>query len=190
VFSQKAIYIASKKCKKNAIISSGRSSPDFNLVISSRSRDLLIDSPAGNSDQTSAATASRNERFLGSDLAQNSAQLVEVNRFGEMKIESGFSASPDIFVVVKSSKGYAFHGLFSFGLRDHVVAAPIGQANVAQDDVELLRLDNLQCALCAIGDRNFVTEMTEETKQDLERFPVILDNQNTQAFTRLGQCLC
>ena len=126
---------------------------------------------------------------LGSDLGENSAQLVEVYGFGEMEIEAGFSASPDIFVLVKSSKGYAFDGLFLFGLRDHVVAAPVGQANVAQDDVELLRLDNLQRALRAIGDQNLVTEMAEETGQDLERFPVILDNQNTQAFTRLGQIL-
>jgi hypothetical protein len=107
-----------------------------------------------------------------------------------MKIEAGFSASPDIFVVVKSSKGYAFQELLSFGLRDHVVAAPVGQANVAQDDVELLRLDNLQRALGTIGDGNFVTEMTEETGQDLERVSVILDNQNPQAFARPGQCLC
>jgi len=127
---------------------------------------------------------------LGSDLGKNSAQLVEVHGFGEMEIEAGFSAAPDVFVPVKSSKGYAFDGLFSFRLRDHVVAAPVGQANVAQDDVELLRLDNLQRALHAIGDQNLVTEMAEETGQDLERFPVILDNQNTQAFTRLGQCFC
>ena len=126
---------------------------------------------------------------LGSDLGENSAQLVEVYGFGEMEIEAGFSASPDIFVLVKSSKGYAFDGLFSFGLRDHVVAAPVGQANVAQDDVELLRLDNLQRALCAIGHRNLVAEMTEEAGQDLERVAVILDNQNTQAFMRLGQIL-
>jgi len=126
---------------------------------------------------------------LGSDLGENSAQLVEVHGFGEMEIEAGLSASPDIFVLVKSSKGYAFDGLFLFGLRDHVVAGPVGQANVAQDDVELLRLDNLQRALCAIGDRNLVTEMTEEAGQDLERIPVILDNQNTQAFMRLRQIL-
>ena len=87
----------------------------------------MIDSPAANSDQTPTATASCNERFLGSDLAENSAQLVEVDRLAEMKIEAGFSASPDIFVVVKSSKGHAFHGLFSFGLRDHVVAGPSGK---------------------------------------------------------------
>jgi hypothetical protein len=166
----------------------GLSPPDLNPMISNPSRNSLIDSLL--QIQNLGATASCNDRSLGSDLAQNSAQLVEVHRFGKMKIEASFSASPDIFVPVKSGEGYAFDGLFSFGLRDHVVAAPVGQANVAQDDVELLRLDNLQRALYAIGDRNFVTEMTEETGQDLERFPVILDNQNTQAFTRLGQCLC
>jgi hypothetical protein len=137
---------------------------------------LLIDSTAANSDQSSAATASCSERSLGSDLVQNSAQLVEIHRFGEMEIEPGFFPAPDVLVPVKSSKGYAFDRLFSFGLRDHIVAASVGQANVAQDDVELLRLHNLQRALHAIGDQNLVTEMAEETGQHLERFPVILDN--------------
>jgi hypothetical protein len=99
----------------------------------------LINPPAANSDQISAAAASCNERSLGSDLVENSAQLMKIHRFGEMEIEASFFPTPDIFVSVKSSKGYAFDGLFSFGLRDHVVAAPVGQANVAQDDVDPLR---------------------------------------------------
>src|ERR1700680_585305 len=106
-----------------------------------------------------------------------------------MEIEASFLPAPDVFVPVKPSKGSAFDGLSSFSLRDHVVAAPVGQANVAQDDVELLRLDNLKRTLHAIGEQNLMTEMAEETGQDLERFPVILDNQNTQAFTRPGQIL-
>jgi hypothetical protein len=145
-------------------------------VISNPSRNSLIDPPPANSSQPSAATASCSERSLGSELVQNSAQLVEVHRFGKMKIEAGFFPAPDVLVPVKSSKGYAFDGLFSFGLRDHIVAASVGQANVAQDDVNLLRLHNLQRALHAIGDQNLVTEMAEEAGQDLERFPVILDN--------------
>ena len=178
-----------KNVKKDADIFSGPSAPDFNPVISNPPRNSLIDPPAANSDQTCTATANRDERSLGSDLLQNGAQLVEVDRFGKMEIEAGFFPAPDIFVLVKSSKGYAFDGLLSFNLRDHIVAASVGQADVAQDDVELLRLNNLQRALHAIGGQNLVTEMTEETRQDLERFPVVLDNQNAQGFPRPGKCL-
>jgi hypothetical protein len=222
-FWQKAICIASKKCKKCKYFVfivlfmvfpcprigvlaecdphckqklqkmncfSDPSQPDLNPVISNPSRNSLIDSPLQIQIRPRRPRRACNERSLGSDLAENGAQLVEVHRFGEMEIEASFLPAPDVFVPVKSSKGYSFNGLFSFRLRDHVVAAPVGQANVAQDDVELLRLDNLQRAPHAIGDQNLVTEMAEETGQDLERFPVILDNQNTQAFTRLGQCFC
>jgi hypothetical protein len=181
--------LQAKNVKKDADIFSGPSAPDFNPVISNPPRNSLIDPPAANSDQTCTATANRDERSLGSDLLQNGAQLVEVDRFGKMEIEAGFFPAPDIFVLVKSSKGYAFDGLLSFNLRDHIVAASVGQADVAQDDVELLRLNNLQRALHAIGGQNLVTEMTEETRQDLERFPVVLDNQNAQGFPRPGKCL-
>jgi len=77
---------------------------------------------------------------------------VEIDRFGKMKIEASFPASLNIFLFVKSSKGNAFDWLFSFGLSDHFVAVPVWQAYVAQDNIELLRLHNLQCAVRAIGD--------------------------------------
>src|SRR5439155_13035884 len=64
-----------------------------------------------------------------------------------MEIEASFLASPDVFLFIKSSESYAFYWLFSFGLSDHLVAAPVGQGNVAQDNIELLRLDNFQRAL-------------------------------------------
>jgi len=90
-------------------------------------------------------------RVLRADLREDAAQLVEVHRFGEVKIEAGFFASPDVFVLVESSKGYAFDWLPSLGLGNDVVAASVWQANITQDYIELLRLDNLQGALRAIG---------------------------------------
>jgi hypothetical protein len=115
------------------------------------------------------------------DLRENRAQLVEVHRFGKVEIEASFLASPDVFLFVKSSKGYAFDWLFSFGLSDYLVAAPVWQANVAQDNIELLQLDNLQRALRAIGQRNLVTEMIEQAGQYSQRVDVIFDDQNSQA---------
>ena len=90
-------------------------------------------------------------RVLRADLREDPAQLVEVHRFGKMEIEACFFASPNVVVLVESSKGHAFDWLPSLGLGNDVVAAPVWQANVTQDYIELLRLDNLQGALRAIG---------------------------------------
>ena len=87
----------------------------------------------------------------GTDLRENSAQFVEVDWLGKVEIKASFLASPDIFLFIKSSKGNSLDWVFSFGLSDHLVATPVWQANVAQDNIELLRLHNLQGALRAIG---------------------------------------
>src|ERR1700730_5486431 len=73
------------------------------------------------------------------DLIENAAQLVHVDWFGEMKIETGFLTAPDIFVCAKTGQRNAFESLFSFRLRDHLVTAAIGQTNVAQNDIERFR---------------------------------------------------
>jgi hypothetical protein len=129
-------------------------------------------------------------RTLRADLGENGAQLVKVDRFGKMEIEASFFASPDIFFLVEPSEGYAFDRLLAFGLSNHVVAATVWQANVAQDDVELLRVNNRQRALRAIGHRNFVAKVNEQTRQSLQRLSVIFDNKNTQASARLVGSLC
>jgi hypothetical protein len=64
-------------------------------------------------------------RFLDSNLAQNSAQLVKIHRFGEMEIEAGLFAALDIFSSAKASQRYGFNGSFSLGLGNQVVAAPV-----------------------------------------------------------------
>src|SRR5947207_6419895 len=94
----------------------------------------------------------RRKRLLSADLSENSAQLVKVHRFSKVKIESGFFAEPDVFVRSKSSESYAFNWVFLFCPGNHLVAAAIGKPDVAQHDIELLRLHDLQSALCVIGD--------------------------------------
>ncbi len=115
---------------------------------------------------------------------------MEVDRFGKVEIEASFLASPDVFLFIKSSKGNSFDWLFSFGLSDHLVAAPVWQANVAQDNIELLRLDNFQRALRAIGHGNLVTKMIEQAGQYSQRVGVIFDDQNSQAPAPWRQSFC
>src|SRR5213083_3064128 len=73
----------------------------------------------------------------GGDLAQDSAQLVEVHRFGKVEIEPGFLAALNVLGCAKAGERYGFNGSSSLGLGNHVVAAAVGQSDVTQDDVEL-----------------------------------------------------
>ena len=118
----------------------------------------------------------------GGNLAQDSAQFVEVDRFGEMKIEAGLSPALDVLSRSKSTERHGCYRPFALGMSHNVVAAPIRQSDVAQNDVELFRFDGIQRVLRAIGQRNFMAEMREKTRQRLQRVAVIFDYQNTQAF--------
>src|SRR5436305_11238340 len=95
--------------------------------------------------------ARRRKRFLSADPVENRAQLVKVDRLDQVKIEARFFAAPNVFVRAKPSDGHRFNRLFSFGLGNHLIATAIGKANVAQHDIEFLRLEDLYSALCDIG---------------------------------------
>src|SRR6266511_1774550 len=123
--------------------------------------------------------------LLDSDLAQNSAQLVKIHGFGEMEIEAGLFAALDIFRCAKSSQRYGFNGSFSLGRGNQVVAAPVRQGNVAQDNIEFFGVDHFQSAPRAFGQRNFMPEITQEAGESLQRLSVIFDHEDTQTFAQV-----
>lgn len=100
--------------------------------------------------------------LLDTDFIENGAQLVEVYRFDQMKIESCLFTAPDIFVCAKSSNRYSFDRLFAFCLSNYLVAAAVRKTDIAQDDIEFVRLKYLQGTLGAVGDKNLMTEVTEQ----------------------------
>ncbi len=108
---------------------------------------------------------------------------MEIHRLDQVKIESCFFAAPNVFVGAKSGESDGFQRLFSFCLGDHIVAGSIGKTNVAQDYIELLRLDGFQSALRIIGDRNLVAEISEQTRQRLQCIAMIFYKQNAQRFS-------
>ena len=72
----------------------------------------------------------------GGDLAEDSAQFVEVHRFRKVKIEPGVLAPLNVLGCSKAGERYGFDRAFSLGLGNNVVAAAVRQSDVAQDDVE------------------------------------------------------
>ena len=117
--------------------------------------------------RTADATANET-RLSGGDLAQNSAQLVKIHWLGEMEIESRFSAALNVLSRSKATEGHGCYRSFALRMSHNVVAAPIRQGDVAQNDVELFRFDRIQRVLRAIGQRNFMAEMREKTRQRLQ----------------------
>jgi len=120
--------------------------------------------------------------FSGRDLGQNSAQLVKIDRFTEIKIEAGLSPALDVLSRSKSTERHGCYRPFALRMSHNVIAVAVRQGDVAQNDVELFRFDGIQRVLRAIGQRNFMAEMREKTRQRLQRIAVIFDYQNTQAF--------
>ena len=94
----------------------------------------------------------REREFLSADLCENCAQFVEIYRFDQMKVESCVFAAPNVFVGAKSGDRNRLHRMLSLCLGNHLVTASVGKTNVAQDDIEFLRLDGFQSALRIIGD--------------------------------------
>src|SRR6266566_6310605 len=133
--------------------------------------------------------ARRRKRFLSADLVENRAELVKVYRLDQMKIESRLFAAPNVFVRAKPGDSHRFNRLLAFYLGNHLVAGAIGKANVAQHDIEFLRLHDFQSALRIIGDGNLVSEMSEQTRQGLSCVSVIFHEQNAQRLCRFLRSL-
>ena len=131
---------------------------------------------------SAADTTAYENRLSDGNLAQDSAQFVKVHRLAKMEIEPGLLAALNVLDCAKAGERYRFNRSFSFSFGNHVVTAAIGQRDVAQKDVELFGVDNVQRGLRAIGNGNFVAEMTEETRQCLQCVAVIFDHQDTQTL--------
>src|SRR6266700_4846783 len=107
------------------------------------------------------------EGSSGGDLAQDSAQFVEVHRFRKVEIEPGFLAPLDVLGCSKAGERYGFDRAFSLGLGNDVVAAAVRQSDVTQDDIEFFCVNDIQRILRAIGHGNFMAKMTQKTRQRL-----------------------
>ena len=68
---------------------------------------------------------------LSADLTEDAAQFVEINRFGQVKIESRRFTPANVLIRPESSNGNSFYRLFQLGFTDDVVAASIWQPDVA-----------------------------------------------------------
>jgi hypothetical protein len=112
-------------------------------------------------------------------LSENGSEFVKIQRFGEMEIEPGFPAESSILFRHKSGQRYRANcWLFLPGLREQGIAAPIRKPDVAEDDIESLRVYRLHRSGDAGGHGDFMPNMAKKVGQDIARFTVIFDHQD------------
>ncbi len=98
---------------------------------------------------------------LGHDLIKHRPQFGEIHRLGQMIVESGLAPSFDVFGLASRGKCNASHLLSPLYFTDDVVTAAVGQAEIADNRVEVLRGGKGHRALHRISRRNRVSEVPE-----------------------------
>src|SRR6516225_4348004 len=93
------------------------------------------------------------------DLTENAAQFVKIHRLRQMEIESGFSAALNIVTRCKARYRHGFHSSFSFRFHNDIVAVAIWQRDIAQYNIELLRVDHVHGGPCIISRGNVMAKI-------------------------------
>src|ERR1700745_689583 len=107
------------------------------------------------------ARSSKNSpaRELRGDLVESSLQLVKVNGFDQMKIESGFFGTSDIFLGAEAGERDCLDSTVCPRLCGNFVTTSIGQTDITQHHVDVIRTNDIHRALHVVCGYNVVTEM-------------------------------
>src|SRR6516162_5489796 len=94
---------------------------------------------------------------LGRDLVENGLQLLEVNRFDQVKIESGFFGALHILLRTEAGEGDCFHSPICPRLCSYLITTSIGKTDVTQDGVDFVGAHDGHRAFHTICSYNVVT---------------------------------
>src|SRR5439155_8023669 len=106
-----------------------------------------------------AKTESRALSKLSTWLVENRLQLLEVNGLDQMKIESGFFRTLHVFLGAEAGEGDCLYSPVCSRLCGHLVTTSIGQADVTQHRVDVVRGYEGHRAFHIICSYNVVTKM-------------------------------
>ena len=115
-------------------------------------------------------------------LVENGLQLLEVNGFDQVKIESGFFRTLHVLLGAEAGEGDCLDVPFRPRLCGHFVTTSIGQTDVTQHRVDVVRGHDGHRAFHIICSYNVVTKMGKQTRQCAPGILVIFHEQYTQRF--------
>src|SRR6476661_5255652 len=98
-------------------------------------------------------------------LIENLLKLLEVNGLDQMKIESGFSGALHVLLSTEPGERDCLDPPIYPRLRGHLVTTSIGQADVTQDRVDVIRGHSGHRIFYIIRSYNIVTKMSKQTRQ-------------------------
>jgi hypothetical protein len=117
---------------------------------------------------------------LRGEMLENRLEIVKIDWLHEVKIESGFFGAPNVFVRAEAGDRDGLDRPLSPGLRDDLVTASIGQADVAQEHIDFSRGEDFFCAANILRSYNVMTKMGEQARQDMSRVAVVFYEQDPQ----------
>src|SRR4029077_3834682 len=113
--------------------------------------------PNGPPDQTSPIVTAH-------DFSKNGLELLKINGLGQVMVETRLDTAPHILVHSESGKRDSFQRPLSLRLSNQFVAAGVGQTNVANQNVELSLIQNLQCLLRGISSHYVMSVFDQQTR--------------------------
>ena len=98
-----------------------------------------------------------------------------------MMIKTSFEAAAHILSRSKSTKGYTFQGLASFGFPHELVTTALRQTDVADNDVKWGALQKIERSLRGLNRGNFVPALRKQPCKDATRVGMIVDDYHAQS---------
>ena len=89
-------------------------------------------------------------------------QLLKIDRFGQVMIESGVYTPPHILLHAKAAEGNTHQRLPLSGYAHDVTTVPIGQPDVADQSIETFGLKKFDRRLNTFGSENFVALFSQQ----------------------------
>ena len=120
----------------------------------------------------------REERYLG-EFVEEVFEVLEVDGFGEVGVEAGFGAVADVFVAAVAGEGDALDGVAGAEVAHEGEAAAVGEADVADDEVERLCAVGVEGGGDAGGDDDVVALVAEEGGHDAGGVLVVFDEEES-----------
>src|SRR5688572_11707782 len=103
--------------------------------------------PGGETGRNACPTEDRSETTSVPDALDRGLELFDGDGFGQVLVEAGLAAAVQVLVHAEAADGDALHVVSRLQQAHDVVAAAVGQGEVADDQVDLLARSDRQRVL-------------------------------------------
>src|SRR2546421_10851277 len=105
-------------------------------------------------------------------------ERLKVHRLDQMRDETGVAAATKVFVLPEAAERDAFEAVSRRNVLHDIHSAAVGQADVRDQEIELLPLGGINSFLDRAGRRHDTSETGQQLTHDVTRVGVIFNEQD------------